>query len=345
MSRLDLVVLLRPPGRHDHEPARGAWLSCLFVATAVVACLAVPAPAHAQFLGHNTLGDYGLMSGTQAPPGFYLSGLYFRYDGDRLRTASGTSITPEDIDPALRPDLGVNAIGVGVTYITNAKLLGANVGFVFFPSWTDNMLEVPILGLSSKTPLGFTDLYVQPLNLGWNRERADFTAGIGIFAPTGRFETGGDENTGLGMWSFELFGGTTVYFDEAKKWHFATVGFYETHTKKRGTNLKVGDILTLEGGFGRSFLDGAAAVGLTYYAQWKLTEDSIGDIELPIAFDIHKHRGFGFGPEITLPIIARNKLIAIVNARYFWETGVRSSVEGQTFLLYATFPIPSWPVQ
>jgi hypothetical protein len=147
------------------------------------------------------------------------------------------------------------------------------------------------------------------------------------------------------MWSFEFFGGSTVYFDEAKTWHFATVGFYETHTKKRDTNIKVGDILTLEGGFGRSFLDGVASVGLAYYAQWKLTDDRIGNFQAPIALDIDRHRGFGFGPEVTFPIATRNKLIAIVNARYFWETGVRSSVEGQTFLVIATFPIPSWPIQ
>ena len=211
-------------------------------------------------------------------------------------------------------------------------------------SLTDNNLEVPILGLSSKTPVGFGDLYMEPLILWWSRSRADFTAGFGLFAPTGEYSLGGSENRGLGMWSFELFGGTTVYFDEARKWHFATVGFYETHTKKRNTNIKVGDILTLEGGLGRSFLDGTAAVGVAYYAQWKLTEDSIGNIDLPITLDIDKHRVFGFGPEISLPIVARNKLIAMVNVRYLWETGVRSTVEGQTFVVLATFPVPSWPV-
>jgi hypothetical protein len=323
--------------------AAGVWLSCVLVAAGVAVCLAVPATAHAQFVGHNLTGDFGLQAGTPPPPGFYVSALYYRYDGDRLRNASGESRPIGNLSP--RPELDVSSFGIGATYVTNLKLLGANVGFLVFPAWTDNQLEVPILGLSSKTPTGFTDLYFQPLNLGWYRERADFTAGVGIYAPTGEWELEGEENLGLGMWSFELFGGTTVYFDEAKQWHFATVGFYETHTKKRDTDIRVGDILTLEGGLGRSFLDGAAAVGLVYYAQWKLTDDRVGDIELPIALDVDKHRGFGFGPEVTLPIATRDKLIAIVNARYYWETGVRSSVEGQTFLVYATVPIPSWPTR
>ena len=58
------------------------------------------------------------------------------------------------------------------------------------------------------------------------------------------------------MWSYEVFGGTTVYFDEQKTWHFSATAFYETHGKKDGTNIRVGDLLTLEGGLGKSTLEG-----------------------------------------------------------------------------------------
>lgn len=342
MSRPGLVALLRRPRRHGHDPAGGVSLSRLFVAAAAVACLAVPSTAFAQLAGFNTKGDYGLMAGSPAFPGFSVTPMFFHYDGDRLRNASGASRPDGNIVPERRPDLNVNGYTVGLTYGTDVEFLGAQLGFATWLSLTDNILEAPALGLSSKTPVGFGDLYVQPLLLWWAKERADVTAGVGIFAPTGEYSPGGDENRGLGMWGFEFFGGTTVYFDEARNWHFATVAFYETHTKKRDTNIKVGDILTLEGGLGRSFLDGAAVVGLAYYAQWKLTEDSIGDITPPIAFDIDKHRSFGFGPEVTLPIATDTKLIALVNARFLWETGVRSTLEGKTLVVTATFPVPSF---
>jgi hypothetical protein len=68
------------------------------------------------------------------------------------------------------------------------------------------------------------------------------------------------------MWSFEFFAGTTIYIDEAKSWHFATTAFYETHTEKKDTDIRVGDILTLEGGLGKSFMYGALSVGAAYYA-------------------------------------------------------------------------------
>ena len=38
-------------------------------------------------------------------------------------------------------------------------------------------------------------------------------------------------------------------------------------------------------------------------------------------------------------------MIAFINARFLWETGIRSQLEGTTFVLAASFPIPSIPLQ
>jgi hypothetical protein len=285
-----------------------------------------------------------MMSGSQPPPGFYLSGLYLRYDADTLRDRDGNSIA---IDPEERGSTTANAFAVGLWYVTNLKLLGANYSVMAFPGIADNKFEVPILGFESSATTGFTDLYVQPINLGWHTTRADYTAGFGLYMPTGRYDVNADDNIGLGMWSFEFFGGTTVYFDEAKSWTFATTAFYETHTEKKDTDIKVGDILTLEGGGGKSFLDGALSVGAAYYAQFKVTHDQPGaEIEEVLqGRELGKHRSFGVGPEVTIPIATSRTYIGAVNARYFWEFGSRTTLEGSTFVLSATFPIPSIPLQ
>jgi hypothetical protein len=55
----------------------------------------------------------------------------------------------------------------------------------------------------------------------------------------------------------------------------------------------------------------------------------------------NKHRVFGFGPDVTLPVASRSKLFALVNVRYFWEAGAQSKTEGRTLVITATFPIPS----
>ena len=303
-----------------------------------------PTLVHAQFNGHNTKGDFGLLSGSQAPPGFYLAApIYVRYDAETLRNSEGDRVS---LDPDRRGSLAVNAYVVGLIWVSEYKIFGGNYSIQAYPAFTDNALEVPILGTNDSVSTGFTDLYFQPINLGWHTARADFIAGLGIYAPTGRYEPGGDENLGLGMWSFEVFGGTTVYLDKAKSWHFAAAAFYETHTDKKDTNVRVGDLLTLEGGLGWSFMQGLGNLGLAYYGQWKVTEDDLGiDLGLPIELLVGKHRVYGVGPELTIPIATKKKLIGFLNARYLWETGARSTLEGNTFVFTATFPIPSIPLQ
>jgi hypothetical protein len=318
----------------------------VFLAAALLGAVTIlnAGPSQAQLSGHNTKGDFGLQSGSQAPPGFYVvAPMYYRYDADSLKNRDGDTVS---IDPEERGSIKANAYVFGLVWVSDYKILGGNYSFQIFPAFTDNTLAAPILGLDESVDTGFTDLYFQPVNLGWHKDRADFVAGLGIFAPTGKYEPEGSDNLGLGMWSFELFAGATVYLDEAKSWHLATTAFFETHTEKEDTDIKVGNILTLEGGLGKSFMEGAVNVGAAYYAQWKLTDDDLGlDIELPGGRGLGKHRVYGVGPELTIPIATKKKLYGFINVRYFWEFGARSTLEGNTFVLTATFPIPSVPLQ
>lgn len=328
--------------------------SLLMIAVVVAILFLSTNSSFAQFNGHNTKGDFGLQSASQPDPGFYLiAPLYLRFQTDTLKDSNGDPVLPDE-----RGSLGVNAYVLGLYYVSEFKIFGANYGFQAYPAWTNNNLEVPIFGVDQETSTSFTDLYLQPINLGWHTQRADFTAGFGVYAPTGKYDFGANGNIGLGMWSFELFGGTTLFFDEAKTWHFATTAFYETHTDKRDTDIHVGDLLTLEGGLGWSFLEGAASVGVAYYAQWKVTHDDLGslDVVLDELFDtfglpprnelpVGKHRVYGVGPELSFPIATKKKLYALLNVRYLWEFGARTSLEGSTFVVTATFPIPSVPLQ
>ena len=59
----------------------------------------------------------------------------------------------------------------------------------------------------------------------------------------------------------------------------------------------------------------------------------------------HKHKVFGFGPDVTLPIASKSKLFALLNIRYLWETGARVKTEGETLVITATFPVPSVTLQ
>lgn len=290
-----------------------------------------PLAASAQLNGHNLRGDYGLASGTLPPPGHYLSPLYVNYDTDSLRDRDGNDLSRGG-------NLEVDAVSLIYQWTGEKKLFGGNYGLMVAPSWANNSLDFPAMDDEFETTWGLGDLYVQPFVLGWNLDRADLIAGIGIFAPTGRYTEGANDNTGLGMWTFEVFGGATVYLDEAKSWHLATTAFWETHTEKEDSDQKVGNILTLEGGLGKSFKEGAITFGLSYFAQWKLTSDRLG-LDATPGLSLHKHQVFGIGPEFAFAIVRKQALFAVIDLRYLTDFGAESMTEGNTFTLTMTFPL------
>jgi len=315
-------------------------LVTIAIGSVVLALGLIPSRAHAQFLSHNYKGDFGLLAGSQPPPGWIIAAGYVHYGGDTFRDNNGD---PLQIDPAGGGKVTANGYAFGAWYVSDLKIFGANYGVMAFPAFTDNSLEVPALGFEQKTSVGLTDLYMQPINLGWHGKQADTQAGLGIVAPIGRYDPDALDNLGLGMWSFEPFVATTVWFDSAKKWHSSAAGFYEFHTKKKDTDIQVGQILTLEGGLGRSWLEGLASLGITGYAQFKVTEDDVGE-DLQPTFDmlpLGKHRVFGLGAQGTLPIATKERVYGILTAQYQWEFGARSTLEGGGLTIIAGFFLPS----
>ncbi len=150
------------------------------------------------------------------------------------------------------------------------------------------------------------------------------------------------------MWSYEVSGGGTVYLDRARTFSLATTAYWETHSKKDGEvqveqvtvrDVKVGQLVTLEGGLGKSFMHGAASLGVAYYAQWKVTNDDLM-FSVPGVPELSgRHRVFGVGPDVTIPIATKKRLISLVNVRYLWETGAQIKTQGQSLLVTSTIPV------
>jgi hypothetical protein len=304
--------------------------------------LAWATPARAQLNGENLLGDMGVKSGSQPHPGVYVSAIYYRYRADSLRDAEGRAV---NADPTGDAGHAINA-GVPLVYwVTPKKVLGAQFAMMAVLPFANGGLEAPGFGLSETASTGMSDLYVMPAQLGWQTSRVDAIAGFAFFAPTGRYTAGASDNLGKGMWSFELSAGGTLYVDKQRSVSVSTTAYWETHTKKQGEvalgqiqldDVKVGDILTLEGGVGKSFLNGAMTLGMAYYAQWKVTRDELGLLDSGVAA---KHRVFGIGPDVTIPIATKTRLISLVNVRYLWEHGAQVKTQGHTLIVTSTFPV------
>ena len=90
-------------------------------------------------------------------------------------------------------------------------------------------LELARFDLDEGT-FGLGDIDVQPFNLGWNTEGADFITWYAFTAPVGRYAVDANDNIGLGMWSHELGLGSSLFFDDARSWHASVLGTFEMHS-------------------------------------------------------------------------------------------------------------------
>ena len=83
-------------------------------------------PVHAQLSGHNSKGDYGLQSGSQAPPGWYLvAPMYYRYSADEFRDRHGDRFLPIQSGGSVEATAWITA----AIWVSEHKILGGNYSF------------------------------------------------------------------------------------------------------------------------------------------------------------------------------------------------------------------------
>lgn len=286
--------------------------------------------SNAQLKGGHILGAMGLQSGTQTPENtlsVYIPG-YF-YTASSLRNANG--------DKAIaNPDLTMSITGAGASYVSDFKILGANYGATILLAFAANTIQGN--SVDTKNSLAFTDTYIQPLQLGWHNKRADFVFSYQMYLPTGKFDIGASDNSGLGMFMNEFSAGTTLFFNDKKTFHFSALFSYEINGKKKDTDIKTGDILSVEGGLGKTFyvMDGTNPVpksiinaGLIYYLQYKVTNDKI---PVPVigTIETDKDRIGGIGAEVNYFHIGCSTSAGL---RWIAEVNAINRFQGNTFFL------------
>jgi len=295
------------------------------IALVVFGLALLPLSVQAQYKGDHIPGSLGLEAGTQAPPGLYVGNLVWIYPTSTVNDNAGHNIN------LLAPITTTATIPL-VNVVTNYTILGGRLGgSIAFP-FMQNRIELNSLDVN--TGFSYTDMF-GGVSLGWNLKRADVTAGYNLYIPTGHYTHGATDNTGLGMWGNEVFAGTTVHLDQKKTWSAAAVFSAEFHTDKKGTNIRVGDLGTIEGGLGKTFYKKVSGpipmimnVGAAGYAQFKMSGDSGSDI--PPALRGLKDHVFGLGPEFNI-FIPKPRLTFLV--RYEPEFGARNRSQGQTILI------------
>jgi hypothetical protein len=299
----------------------------LLTTLAMVALSVCPRVASAQLLTQHVKGAVGLKAGSQPPPGGYvIVPVFYIYNTDRVIDRNGDRLP-------VTADLTSSFFGVGYSHVTGTKILGGFYGFSFlFPAGANNRIQGT--EIDANPGAGLTDSVFTPISLGWHRTRADVNAAFNLYAPTGRYTDGADDNTGLGMWGFEPVVGTTVYLDGAKRYHAAAALSFDIQSRKEDSETKVGNQLNIEGGVGADLLEGGLTTGVAYYTAFKLSDDEIEG--LPGILIRGKNRVFGIGPEATLAIAAKNKVRGFITVRYFWEPYARTTTQGSAFFISGT---------
>ena len=284
--------------------------------------------SNAQLKGGHILGAMGLQSGTQAPENtlsVYVPA--YIYTANCLRNGDGDNVG--------NPDLTMFITGAGASYVSDFKILGANYGASILLAGASNTIQGSYI--DSKSSFAFTDMFLQPLQLGWHNKRADFVFSYQMYIPTGKYELGGSENSGLGMFMNEISAGTTLFFNDKKTFHFSALAAYEINGKKKDTDIKTGDIFSIEGGLGKTFYcmnaektapKAIVNAGLIYYLQYKVSDDKIpvGNFIVEPA----KDHVAALGAEVNYLHIG---CMTQVGFRWVSEFGAVNRFQGNTFFI------------
>ena len=128
----------------------------MFVRLMMLAAAVVVLPAsaaRAQFNGHNSLGDFGVLSGSQPAPGFYASGFYYRYHTDTIRDRNGMVVGGAVRRGHLLLRCREEALVVGGAYYAQWKLSSDDLGSDLPPAVGRTLGRHSVFGLGPEVTL------------------------------------------------------------------------------------------------------------------------------------------------------------------------------------------------
>lgn len=293
-------------------------------------------------LGHYMPGVASIRDFPVPPePGFiyeqynllYSTDTYVDRNGDEANSISIGSTT-------LNIDADIDTFAIQPTFIwvTDQTILGARyAAYIGIPvvnaSFQAALSTETRYGLSiDDSEWGLGDVYVQPIWLGWNTKHFGATIAYGAYAPTGEYEDGATDNTGLGFWTHQFQAGVTWYPWEHQGTAVMINGAYEIHHEKDGADITPGDRFSLDWGVSQYLpinKEGTLLVelGITGYSQWQVDKDSGADVvdALNVKDEVH-----GIGGQIGLASVPLNASLVF---RYLKEFEAEARFEGELFVL------------
>ena len=269
------------------------------------------------------------------------------FSSDSYIDKHGNSVNSIDLlpDPAgrsipIETDIGgyINALAIAyvspeIKALGNARYIGVISPYFATANFKATLKQLPNGEESiSGSAGGMGDLMVAPGFLTWSdvNDKFDVTAGYLFSAPTGRYETGADDNIGLGYWNhvFQMF--NYFYLMPEKSSAIFIGNTFETHSKIKDTDVKPGNRYTLEYGFSQ-YLSERLEITAQGGHTWQVSEDAGNDVYWDATYrDKYSIVGLGIG---YWPV----KQTLYLNAKWATNYAVRQHFKYNSYQLQIIF--------
>lgn len=204
----------------------------------------------------------------------------------------GASVTA-NIDP------NVDMYLIAPTFVWNTgyKLLGADYAMLMsipiantsVGAALDTMTDINLANRAASrnqqlsvddSAFNISDIFVQPLMLGWHGKHYDVSSAYGFYAPSGKYNADDVANTGLGFWGHQFQLAGAFYPFEHKGTALMLSGTYEVNHETQGKDFTQGGHFTLNWGVSQ-FLpitdNVLLEVGPAGYSQWQVQDNQGAD--------------------------------------------------------------------
>ena len=301
------------------------------VAFLVVVCVLLGVcTLDAQDLGHKLPGLIGLDAARIPDPGLYLIDRVVSYGADELRDRDGEVIPIGN----LQMHGFSNALGVSYTIQLPDRAISLSAAAAApLARLTLNIHDRPE---ASFDRFGLADIYIQPLRVGWRRERLDLVGSYAVYLPTGTSPLAGGTGVSTGQVTHQFSGGGSLFADKNRTAFVTALGSYDFNLRKRSIDITRGDVFQIQGGTGVSRANRAVELGMAGYALWQLRDDRGADV--PPLLRGARDRVYGLGPEAAVFVAA---IRSQVRVRYAWDFGARSRPQGKLLTVGVTFRMRS----
>lgn len=173
-------------------------------------------------------------------------------------------------------DLGVGGTSVHAmrlafkSVVPDVQILGGDYSYGLVLTYRDQVLR-PAPGAMTAYQIG--DTVISPIALGWHNGAWHTQVSYTFWAPTGKFQAGGSQNTGKGLWSHMFYAGTTWRQQTELPWSATLQARFETFGRQETTNIRPGDVLSIEAAFGKEVAKGVS-LGLAAATSFQVSRQS-----------------------------------------------------------------------